>query len=161
MRLDVLLLCALAAAPLSASEPGTSLSHAGCAAPGDPVDPALLERPAALRSDIGSVHQPVTTASKEAQAFYDQGLTSPPPLRLDRGGALVPPGAARSTRLARCAGWAWRAPNRGSSGRTRRRRRDREGEALAPKVSAREQDVHRAARAADRGAGGAGFRGGG
>src|SRR5215467_7026275 len=34
----------------------------------------ILERPVSLRRDIGNVHEKVTTASKEAQAFYDQGL---------------------------------------------------------------------------------------
>jgi tetratricopeptide (TPR) repeat protein len=34
----------------------------------------ILERPVALRSGIGKVHEPVTTSSPEAQAFYDQGL---------------------------------------------------------------------------------------
>ena len=64
-----------ASACLVASEQADTLSHAGCAAPGDPVDPALLERPTVLRKDVGAVHQKVTTSSSEAQAFYDQGLT--------------------------------------------------------------------------------------
>jgi len=64
-----------ASAGLVASEQADTLSHAGCAAPGDPVDPALLERPTVLRKDVGAVHQKVTTSSSEAQAFYDQGLT--------------------------------------------------------------------------------------
>jgi tetratricopeptide (TPR) repeat protein len=42
---------------------------------GEPVDPALLERPASLASGVGLVHQAVTTPSPEAQAFYDQGST--------------------------------------------------------------------------------------
>ncbi len=62
----------LACAALASDPP---VSHAGCAAPGDPVDPALLERPSKLRTDVGSVHQEVTTSSRDAQAFYDQGLT--------------------------------------------------------------------------------------
>jgi tetratricopeptide (TPR) repeat protein len=53
-----------------------SLSHAGCAAAGgDIVEPALLERPIALRKDVGAVHQKITTSSPAAQAYYDQGLT--------------------------------------------------------------------------------------
>ena len=65
---------AFIAAPLAASE--RPLSHAGCAAMGgDTVEPALLERPIALRKDIGAVHQKVTTSSADAQAYYDQGLT--------------------------------------------------------------------------------------
>src|SRR5262245_38034776 len=34
----------------------------------------LAERPVALRSGIGAAHDAVSTTSKEAQAFYDQGL---------------------------------------------------------------------------------------
>ncbi len=34
----------------------------------------ILERPVPLREGIGRVHEAVTTSSKEAQAFYDQGL---------------------------------------------------------------------------------------
>ncbi len=58
-----------------AADAPPSLSHAGCAAPGDPVDPSLLERPTSAKGDIGRVHQKISTLSAEAQAFYDQGLT--------------------------------------------------------------------------------------
>jgi protein-disulfide isomerase len=34
----------------------------------------ILERPVALRTDIGNLHEKVSTSSKEAQAFCDQGL---------------------------------------------------------------------------------------
>src|SRR6266516_1924944 len=34
----------------------------------------ILERPLTLREGIGTIHEPVTTSSKEAQAFYDQRL---------------------------------------------------------------------------------------
>src|ERR1700675_600946 len=34
----------------------------------------ILERPVALRQGIGTVHEKVTTASRQAQSFYDQGL---------------------------------------------------------------------------------------
>ena len=34
----------------------------------------ILERPVPLRQGIGKVHEEVTTSSREAQAFYDQGL---------------------------------------------------------------------------------------
>jgi protein-disulfide isomerase len=34
----------------------------------------ILERPVGLRRDIGNLHEKVTTASADAQAFYDQGL---------------------------------------------------------------------------------------
>src|SRR4030095_4669810 len=38
------------------------------------VPRAILERPVPLRKGTGTVHEAVTTSSKEAQAFYDQGL---------------------------------------------------------------------------------------
>jgi tetratricopeptide (TPR) repeat protein len=38
------------------------------------VPAAVRERPIALRQGIGTVHERVTTASKTAQAFYDQAL---------------------------------------------------------------------------------------
>jgi tetratricopeptide (TPR) repeat protein len=34
----------------------------------------ILQRPVALREGIGKIHDPVTTSSAEAQAFYNQGL---------------------------------------------------------------------------------------
>lgn len=34
----------------------------------------ILQRPVPLRQSIGKVHEEVSTSSKEAQAFYDQGL---------------------------------------------------------------------------------------
>ena len=48
--------------------------HAGCAAPPSYVPAELLVRPIGLRTGIGNSHEAVTTASKEAQAFYDQGI---------------------------------------------------------------------------------------
>jgi len=48
--------------------------HAGCAAPPSYVPANLLDRPVGLRSGVGNSHEVVTTSSKEAQAFYDQGL---------------------------------------------------------------------------------------
>src|SRR5688572_11997541 len=47
--------------------------HAACARMGW-VPREILERPVALRSGLGNAHDPVTTSSKEAQAFYDQGV---------------------------------------------------------------------------------------
>jgi tetratricopeptide (TPR) repeat protein len=38
------------------------------------VPQQILERPLGLRQGIGTVHDPVTTSSPEAQAFYDQGI---------------------------------------------------------------------------------------
>lgn len=48
--------------------------HAACAAPPSYVPAELLERPVPLRTGIGNSHEVVTTASAEAQAYYDQGL---------------------------------------------------------------------------------------
>jgi tetratricopeptide (TPR) repeat protein len=69
------------ALPAGAADPPAALSHAGCAAPGEPVEPGLLERPIERRTDVGWVHQAITStsaspaASAKAQEFYDQGLT--------------------------------------------------------------------------------------
>ncbi len=60
--------------PALASDPPAALSHAGCAAAGEPVEPAVLERKIGLRNDIGRVHQAIATSSEQAQAFSDQGL---------------------------------------------------------------------------------------
>jgi tetratricopeptide (TPR) repeat protein len=38
------------------------------------IPQALLERPVTLRTNVGSAHDDAETKSKEAQAFYDQGL---------------------------------------------------------------------------------------
>jgi tetratricopeptide (TPR) repeat protein len=63
-----------AAAQLAPDDP-----HAACAAVGY-VPRALLEKPVALREGTGAghgpgqAHDPVTTSSPEAQAFYDQGV---------------------------------------------------------------------------------------
>ena len=48
--------------------------HAGCAAPPSYVPSKLLDRPVTLRTGVGNSHEAVTTTSKEAQAFYDQGV---------------------------------------------------------------------------------------
>jgi tetratricopeptide (TPR) repeat protein len=48
-------------------------AHAACAAAGW-VPRAILDRPVPMRPGIGNAHEVVTTSSKEAQAFYDQGL---------------------------------------------------------------------------------------
>ena len=67
-RLAAALLCAAAVSAAAQDDP-----HAQCAAMGW-VPRAILERPVPLRSGTGNVHEPVTTASAEAQAFYDQGV---------------------------------------------------------------------------------------
>lgn len=48
--------------------------HAACAAPPSYVPSDLLQRPAELRDGIGNSRENVTTKSRQAQAFYDQGL---------------------------------------------------------------------------------------
>ena len=49
------------------------VGHEGHLASG-PVPREILERPVALRTGIGTLHEKVTTSSQEAQAYYDQGL---------------------------------------------------------------------------------------
>jgi hypothetical protein len=67
--------------------------HAGHSAVGY-VPREILERPVPLRVGIGTVHEGVTTSSKEAQAFYDQGLAYLHSYVLDRSGALFQPSAS-------------------------------------------------------------------
>jgi tetratricopeptide (TPR) repeat protein len=55
------------------SLPGPQAGHEGHHETG-PVPREILERPVALRSGIGTLHEKVSTSSQEAQAFYDQGL---------------------------------------------------------------------------------------
>src|SRR5688572_13907873 len=64
-------------AVLASSPPAATLAedpHAACAAPPSYVPAELLDRPVGLRQGIGNSHEAVTTSSKDAQAFYDQGL---------------------------------------------------------------------------------------
>lgn len=61
--------CIERAAPVEPDDP-----HAACAAPPSHVPAELLERVVPLRGGIGNSHETVTTRSKEAQAYYDQGL---------------------------------------------------------------------------------------
>jgi tetratricopeptide (TPR) repeat protein len=70
----------LVVVPLPAiSQPAAEDPHAACAAVGY-VPRELLAKPVALRDGAGAgrgrgqVHDPVTTTSAEAQAFYDQGV---------------------------------------------------------------------------------------
>jgi tetratricopeptide (TPR) repeat protein len=66
---SMLLLAGTAVPAVSAPQAG----HEGHQATG-PMPREILERPVALRSGIGALHEKVTTSSQEAQAFYDQGL---------------------------------------------------------------------------------------
>ena len=56
--------------PLSHAQAGHSESHQRVGW----IPSAFLERPIALQVGIGSIHEQVSTSSKEAQQFYDQGL---------------------------------------------------------------------------------------
>ncbi len=72
MKLVILLFAVLAAStPFAHAQDDP---HAACAAPPSYVPPELLERPVPLRKGVGNSHEVVTTKSKEAQAFYNQGL---------------------------------------------------------------------------------------
>ena len=73
-RLAFVVISALLATPAVAQTQDASDPHAACAAPPTYVPQGLLERPLPLRTGIGNSHEPVTASTKEAQAFYDQGL---------------------------------------------------------------------------------------
>ena len=70
MRASVWLCLALACAVSAAAQDDP---HAACAAMGW-VPREILERPVPLRPGLGNAHERVTTASAEAQQFYDQAL---------------------------------------------------------------------------------------
>lgn len=63
---------ALAAALVPAWTAAQEDPHAACARVGW-VPREILERPVPLRDGAGAAHDPVTTSSPRAQAFYDQG----------------------------------------------------------------------------------------
>ena len=131
------------------------LSHAGCSAPGEPIEPALLERKIGMRGDIGAVHQPITASAANVQAYYDQGLTLLHHYS-GRRRPLLPRGAAPGPRLRHVLD----GPGAGRAGRRTARgdaRRDRDAQRLAPK-SPSGANLHRSSRPADRGAGGGGRR---
>ena len=67
--LTLVLVSSLHASPLPAQEANHQAHQGG------PVPREILDRPVALRSGIGAVHEKVVTSSPEAQAFYDQGLS--------------------------------------------------------------------------------------
>jgi len=74
MRRGVVLLfvAALAFCTLGAPSPAQESNHQQHQA--GPVPREILDRPVSLRQGVGTVHEAVTTASPQAQAFYDQGL---------------------------------------------------------------------------------------
>lgn len=61
----------LAAAVAAPAAPTSSACHTASVGW---VPREVLSRPVPMRDGIGTLHDPVTTSSKEAQAFYDQGL---------------------------------------------------------------------------------------
>jgi tetratricopeptide (TPR) repeat protein len=68
--LPVLILLLLAPAVASAQDDACP----ACSAPGGYVPAELLDRTLPLRKGVGNSHEAITTVSKEAQAYYDQGL---------------------------------------------------------------------------------------
>ena len=69
------LLAAIAVCSLSCATPIAVAQHEGHdAAVAGWVPAEILNRPVPLRKGIGSIHDPVTTSSSQAQSFYDQGL---------------------------------------------------------------------------------------
>jgi len=76
LRLSCLRPAAAAAFALGLSCPLATAQdepHAACAAVGW-VPREVLQRPVGLREAVGPLHDAVTTGSKDAQAFYDQGV---------------------------------------------------------------------------------------
>jgi tetratricopeptide (TPR) repeat protein len=71
---SLFVLFSVALAPGAGSPQAQQDPHAACAAPPSYVPAELLERNLPLRTGIGNSHEAVTTASKQAQEFYDQGL---------------------------------------------------------------------------------------
>jgi tetratricopeptide (TPR) repeat protein len=59
-------------APMAASAQDDACP--ACSAPGGYVPAELLDRTLPLRKGVGNSHETITTVSKEAQAYYDQGL---------------------------------------------------------------------------------------
>lgn len=62
---------AIGVATAQAFPQGCTHGHDG-GPPSLPIE--ILERPLKLREGIGKIHDPVTTSSKEAQTFYNQGI---------------------------------------------------------------------------------------
>jgi tetratricopeptide (TPR) repeat protein len=68
--LQSILVCA---ALCAATAPALSQEHSHDHVESIPLE--LLQRPVPLRTGIGPMHDPVTTQSKDAQAYYDQGIS--------------------------------------------------------------------------------------
>ena len=139
MPKSVTILAASLAVALVASSNGLAQddAHAACAAAGW-VPREILDRPVPMRPGIGNAHEVVTTSSKEAQAFYDQGLnylhgyvwieaarSFTQALRLDPDLAMAHVGLSRVYS-------GLDAPDEARAALSK-------AQALAPKVSAREQ----------------------
>ncbi len=75
MRPGVSILALIFAVTTALAAPEKALDpHAGCSAPPDSVDPAMLERPTTIVAGVGKVSQKVTAKTPAVQALYDQGL---------------------------------------------------------------------------------------
>ena len=69
IRCCTILLVAAIGGTLACAQEAEHAAHAA-----GPVPREILDRPVALRTGIGTVHEKVSTTSAEAQSFYDQGL---------------------------------------------------------------------------------------
>jgi len=69
-RKAALVVLGLLAGATSQAQQSTHEGHSNAG----PVPLEILQRPVALRTGIGEVHEKVSTHSPEAQSFYDQGL---------------------------------------------------------------------------------------
>ncbi len=64
----ILLVSGVADLSPAQDDPHSSHSHIGW------ISTEILNRPVSLRQGIGNIHEPVSTSSRQAQLFYDQGL---------------------------------------------------------------------------------------
>jgi tetratricopeptide (TPR) repeat protein len=60
--------------PLAGEEPAQKMSHCGRLIDGPAVDRAFLEKPTTIHAGVGTMSFDVSSPSKEAKAFFDQGL---------------------------------------------------------------------------------------
>jgi tetratricopeptide (TPR) repeat protein len=72
-RICLVLAAGLSLGPVSAGRAAAVGQHEHYEGAGS-IPAEVLRRPVSLRTGIGSTHEKVTTPSKDAQAFYDQGL---------------------------------------------------------------------------------------
>src|SRR5882757_2300785 len=65
---SILLVSVVADLTTAQNDPHSSHGHIGW------ISAEILNRPVTLRQGIGKIHEPVSTSSRQAQLFYDQGL---------------------------------------------------------------------------------------